>query len=36
MSVQPILKEFVFAERLGSGTYAVVYKAYRKVCKLDF
>ncbi|KAL4227286.1 Serine/threonine-protein kinase ulk3 [Mactra antiquata] len=26
----PKLKEFVFIEKLGSGTYATVYKAYRK------
>ena len=27
----PSLKGFVFTEKLGSGTYATVYKAYRKV-----
>lgn len=26
----PKLTEFVFTEKLGSGTYATVYKAYRK------
>ncbi|XP_053405951.1 serine/threonine-protein kinase ULK3-like isoform X1 [Mercenaria mercenaria] len=30
LSVVPKLKEFVFTEKLGSGTYATVYKAYRK------
>ncbi|KAG1679325.1 Serine/threonine-protein kinase ULK3 [Nymphon striatum] len=33
--LQPSLKEFIFAERLGSGTYAVVYKAYRKEQKRE-
>lgn len=28
----PKLKEFVFTDKLGSGSYATVYKAYRKVC----
>ena len=27
----PHLDEYVFAEKLGSGTYANVYKAYKKV-----
>lgn len=30
LTVAPKLKEFVFTEKLGSGTYATVYKAYRK------
>ena len=30
----PNLKEYTFGEKLGSGTYAVVYKAYRKVLML--
>lgn len=29
--IVPKLSGFVFTEKLGSGTYAVVYKAYRKV-----
>ncbi|KAK6179679.1 hypothetical protein SNE40_011986 [Patella caerulea] len=29
-SAIPQLKDFVFTEKLGSGTYATVYKAYRK------
>ena len=28
----PRLKHFVMTEKLGQGTYATVYKAYRKVC----
>nr|XP_002128179.1 serine/threonine-protein kinase ULK3 [Ciona intestinalis] len=31
--VTPKLKDFVFTEKLGSGTYATVYKAYRKSCE---
>ena len=27
----PKIKGFVFIEKIGSGTYATVYKAYRKV-----
>lgn len=27
----PKLSGYVFTEKLGSGTYAIVYKAYRKV-----
>ena len=27
----PVLPEYIFTERLGSGTYATVYKAYKKV-----
>lgn len=27
----PKLADFILTERLGSGTYATVYKAYRKV-----
>lgn len=27
----PKLSDFILTERLGSGTYATVYKAYRKV-----
>ena len=27
----PVLPNYVFTERLGSGTYATVYKAYKKV-----
>jgi len=27
----PSAKGYIFTERLGSGTYATVYKAYRKV-----
>ena len=27
----PSLKDYVFTERLGSGTYATVYKAFKKV-----
>lgn len=34
VAVLPNLKGFVFTEKLGSGTYATVYKAYKKV--LDF
>ena len=30
MSV-PTMKDFVLTDKLGSGTYATVYKAYRKV-----
>jgi len=30
-SVVPELKDFVLTERLGSGTYATVYKAFKKV-----
>lgn len=29
--IVPKLSGFVFTEKLGSGTYAIVYKAYRKV-----
>ena len=28
---RPQLKNYVITDRLGSGTYATVYKAYRKV-----
>ena len=28
---KPFLSLYVFTEKLGSGTYATVYKAYRKV-----
>ena len=28
----PQLKDYVMTDRLGSGTYATVYKAYKKVC----
>lgn len=31
----PKLADFILTERLGSGTYATVYKAYRKVSKWD-
>jgi len=27
----PKLSDYIFVEKLGSGTYATVYKAYRKV-----
>lgn len=27
----PVMKEYVLTEKLGSGTFAIVYKAYRKV-----
>ncbi|KAK3610251.1 hypothetical protein CHS0354_022315 [Potamilus streckersoni] len=30
LSIVPKLREFVFTEKLGSGSYATVYKAYRK------
>ena len=30
-SVVPQLKDFVLTEKLGSGTYATVYKAFKKV-----
>lgn len=35
MAVQPRLKDYILAERLGNGTYAVVYKAYRKVINIS-
>ena len=28
---KPSLSQYVFTDKLGSGTYATVYKAYRKV-----
>ena len=28
----PRLENFIFTEKLGEGTYASVYKAYRRVC----
>lgn len=34
VSAQPVvpqLKDFVLTEKLGSGTYATVYKAFKKV-----
>ena len=34
VAVLPNLKGFVFTEKLGSGTYATVYKAYKKVLDL--
>jgi len=30
-AVAPRLKDYVLTEKLGSGTYATVYKAYKKV-----
>ncbi len=32
----PKLKDFQFERKLGSGTYATVYKAVNKVCKKQF
>ena len=31
---QPKLKEYIFTDKLGSGTYATVFKAYRKVRRI--
>lgn len=31
MSVVPSLPEYIFTEKLGKGSYATVYKAYRNV-----
>lgn len=28
---KPFLTQYIFTEKLGSGTYATVYKAYKKV-----
>ncbi|XP_041370529.1 serine/threonine-protein kinase ULK3-like [Gigantopelta aegis] len=33
--VVPKLKEYIFTDKLGSGTYATVYKAYKKTGKRD-
>jgi len=30
-NIVPQLKEFVLVEKLGSGTYATVYRGYKKV-----
>ena len=32
-TVVPQLKQYVLTEKLGSGSYATVYKAYKKVTK---
>lgn len=32
MALMPSLPDFIFTEKLGKGSYATVYKAYRKVC----
>lgn len=29
----PSLKDYSFLEKIGTGSYATVYKAYKKVCK---
>ena len=31
-SPQPEMKDYAIADRLGSGTFATVFRGYRKVC----